>query len=174
MDKLISIGYTQKANGINGDIKVTINEQYIEDFLHSSVVFLKIQGKDVPFFIEKIHTTNSLLVKFEDINNRDAATPFTGKEILLREKDLIPDEERELEVEEFLQFKKYEGYALIDKSAGIIGEILEVVEFPQQEMGVVDYQNREIYVPLNDNLIIEIDKGKKEILIDLPEGLLDL
>jgi len=174
MEKLISVGFTKKMSGINGELKVTITDQYLEDYLQATVVFLKIQGKTVPFFIEKHKVSNSLLVKFEDVDGRDAALKLTSKEILLREKDLIPEEEREYEVTDNLEFRKYEGYLIVDKTAGEIGKIEEVVEFPQQEMAVVLYQENEIYVPLHEDLILEIDEDKNTILVQLPEGLLSL
>ena len=174
MEKLISIGFTKKMSGVKGELKVSINDQYVEDYLQAEVVFLKIQGKNAPFFIEKHNVSNSLLVKFEDVNNRNDALPLTGKEMLLREKDLIPEEEREFEVTDVLEFKKYEGYLIIDKTAGDIGKIEEVVEFPQQEMAIILYQDNEIYVPLHADLILEINEEKQVILLELPEGLLDL
>jgi 16S rRNA processing protein RimM len=174
MEKLISIGYTKKMSGIKGELKVSIEDQYLEDYLQTEVVFLKIQGKNAPFFIEKHHVSNSLMVKFEDVNNRNDALPLTGKEILLREKDLIPEEAREFEVTDTLEFKKYEGYLIADKTAGDIGKIEEVVEFPQQEMAVVTYQDNEIYLPLHEDLMLEIDEVQQRILVELPEGLLDL
>lgn len=174
MDKLISIGFTKKMSGVKGELKVAVKDQYLEDYLQATVVFLKIQGKTAPFFIENHNVSNSLLVKFEDINDRNAALPLTGKEMLLREKDLIPEEEREFEVTDNLLFRKYEGFVIIDKTAGKIGKIEEIVEFPQQEMAVVIYQENEIYVPLHEDLIVEIDDIEKNILVELPEGLLEL
>ncbi|MFT4973881.1 MAG: ribosomal 30S subunit maturation factor RimM, partial [Saprospiraceae bacterium] len=79
MEKLISIGFTKKMSGVNGDLKVSITDQYLEDYLQVGVVFLKIQGKTAPFFIEKHKVSNSLMVKFEDVNNRNDASPLTGK-----------------------------------------------------------------------------------------------
>jgi 16S rRNA processing protein RimM len=114
------------------------------------------------------------MVKFEDVNNRNDASPLTGKEMFLREKDLIPEEEREYEVTDILEYRKYEGYLITDKTVGDIGKIEEVVEFPQQEMAVVLYKENEIYVPLHEDLILEIDDEKQRMLVELPEGLLSL
>jgi len=38
----------------------------------------------------------------------------------------------------------------------------------------VSYQNKEIMFPLNEDMIVEIDEDEETILVDLPEGLLDI
>ncbi len=44
---------------------------------------------------------------------------------------------------------------------------------PQQEMAFLDYKGAEVLIPLNVQLIVSINEEKQEILMDLPEGLLD-
>jgi 16S rRNA processing protein RimM len=36
------------------------------------------------------------------------------------------------------------------------------------------YKNKEILFPLNEDMIVEIDEDEKTLLVDLPEGLLEL
>jgi 16S rRNA processing protein RimM len=61
-----------------------------------------------------------------------------------------------------------------DKTTGPAGVITEVVEMPQQEMAFVLHHGREVLIPLNESLIISIDRENKTLLMDLPEGLLDM
>lgn len=63
---------------------------------------------------------------------------------------------------------------LVDQNAGEIGHITEVLEMPQQEMAAVQYQGREVLIPLNEQFIIEVDHATQKVLMDLPEGLLNL
>ena len=51
MKEMILIGKTKKASGVKGELKVNIDEKYLEDFLQATVLFLTIQGKNVPFFV---------------------------------------------------------------------------------------------------------------------------
>jgi len=71
-------------------------------------------------------------------------------------------------------YHKYIGYTLIDEHHGDLGKIEDVQEFPHQEMAFFHYNNKEKLVPLNDSLIIRVDKEKQIIYVDLPEGLLDI
>ena len=176
MDKLVSIGYTKKAFGVKGELKMKIEDKYLEDFLKSEVVFLKLGGKTVPFFLDGVRVSNTLLAKFEDVDSPEDALPITSKEVFLREKDLIKEEERELIVgeNENLEFKIYEGFEIESKEFGLIGKIEEILEYPQQEMALVKYNKKEILIPMNEQLIEEVWKDEKRLIMNLPEGLLEL
>lgn len=174
MEKFIQIGFTKKAYGVKGEMKMKIEEKYVEDFFQAQIVFLNIGGKKVPFFVDNVRVGNTLLAKFEDIDSPEDALTITSKEVFLREKDIIPEENRLLEVEETLVFKKYEGFLMEDINEGKIGIIEEILEYPQQEMALIKYQGKELLIPMNEQLIESVDEEQKTIVMKLPEGLLDL
>ena len=173
MENYILIGNTRKSYGIKGEMKVRINETYLEDIFNLKVVFLKISGKNIPYFIDYVRVGNALIIKFEDINSPEETVAIASKAIYAREGDLIPEEERQFEVEQ-LEFEKYTGYTILDTKKHSIGLIKAVVEYPQQEMAIVDHKGREILIPMNHELIQSIDEVNKELIFELPEGLLDL
>ncbi|RYG05892.1 MAG: 16S rRNA processing protein RimM, partial [Chitinophagaceae bacterium] len=45
---------------------------------------------------------------------------------------------------------------------------------PQQFIATVLYKETEIMFPLNEDIIVEIDDEEETILVNLPEGLLDV
>jgi 16S rRNA processing protein RimM len=55
-----------------------------------------------------------------------------------------------------------------------LGEIIEINEYPQQFVATVSYRNKEVMFPLNEDMIIEIDEDEGTLLVDLPDGLLDI
>lgn len=171
-EKLVKIGATQKPHGLKGELKVYIEDQYEEDFEQCETVFLTISGKTMPYFIEEIRGGNATIVKFEDIDNIDDASRIAKRDLFLRESDLIPDEMRTAPLVE--SFDYLDGYTMIDKNEGTIGVIKEIIEMPEQEMAVVEYKNRERYVPLNEHFVTEVKDKEKIVYVDLPEGLLDL
>ena len=160
-------------HGTKGELKVQIFDERLEDFLKNEVVFLQIRGKEVPFFVEDYNEKLST-VRFEEVHSGETALPLTSTEMRLRRKDLIPTDEREWEVSEGLQYRYLEGFLVVDKTAGEIGKIKEVLDFPQQEMAVVDYDGKDLLVPMNDHLFIQIDEANSQLEVDLPEGLLNL
>ncbi|MFK7934861.1 MAG: ribosome maturation factor RimM, partial [Saprospiraceae bacterium] len=167
------IGYTKKAKGLDGSIKVKIFDEHLEDFAQAEVLFLEISGKHLPYFIEKVEVQSDLVVQFEDVADRNTAAMLTGKSIFMRESDLLAEEDKQLELEE-LEYAFLTGFLMKDETVGEVGKIEEVVELPQQEMAVVSYQNKEIMIPLNEQLITEIKEKEQFLIVDLPAGLLEL
>lgn len=172
MDNSISIGHTRKPHGLKGEIKLAIEERYVEDLLLADIVLLDIRGKKTPFFVEDIRIGNNIIAKFEDIDTPETALSISSKEIFLRVTDLLADEEREMIIEK-MPFEHCIGYTIFD-GENKVGIIENIEEFPQQEMAILQYQNRELLVPLNENFIVRMDDVAKEIHMNLPEGILDL
>ncbi|MEZ4981135.1 MAG: 16S rRNA processing protein RimM [Saprospiraceae bacterium] len=127
----------------------------------------------MPYFIEEIRGEQFLIVKLEDVNNREQALEIGGKEMALRQEDILDDEERTLEPEG-LQYAHLKGYEIHDEEIGPVGFIEEVIEMPQQEMAMIIYKSREVLIPLNDSLIMKIKEKEKVVQMSLPEGLLEL
>jgi len=173
MQEYVSLGQLKKAHGVKGELKFYIRDKYIEDIENIEVFFLKVKGNLTPYFLEYLRFTNAPIIKFEDINSKEEASEIASLELFARQSDLISDEQRKKPVDD-LQFSYLEGFTILDHEIGSVGTIEEVVEFPQQEMAVLVYDQREVLIPLNDALIETIDKEKKEVLMALPEGLLDL
>lgn len=171
----IEIGHTKKTHGVQGWLRLHIEPEYLEDLLQSEAVFLGIQGQKVPYFIDCFDTKNELLVKFEDIDSRESAVELSGKPLFLRPQDLLPEEERTFVVEEEeLQYAFLEGFTLLTEEYGTIGEIIEVLEFPQQEMAILEKDGKELLIPLNEDFILSIDEAQQQVWMDLPEGLINL
>lgn len=171
----INIGKTKKVHGTRGDLRLQILEERVEDFMNSDVVFLELNGKQVPFFIAEFTVKGTPMVRFEDINSREEALPLTAKKMFLRQTDLLADDQRTLEVvDDSLKYSRYVGYKIVDITSGEVGLIKEIIEYPQQEMAEVDYKEKEIMIPMNAALIEKIDDKSRMIVMDLPEGMLDL
>ncbi len=169
MQELVPIGYTKKAHGVKGAIRVSIKDQYLATFEEIDVLFLALKGRNIPFFIESKVFETPYRVTFEDHPTRESIEPLTNKEILVQKDKIIMEE-----APNDLMYGAYVDYLIVDNTEGEIGTISEIQEFPQQEMAIVFYQNKEILLPLNEYLIESIDEDSKTIVVSLPDGLLDL
>jgi 16S rRNA processing protein RimM len=172
MEKTISIGSTKKPHGLKGEVKLFVEEKYLEDLMHADIIMIDIRGRQTPFFVEDIRVGNNIIAKFEDINTPEAAMSIAHKEIFLREGDLIPDDEREIEIE-MMTYEHCVGYSIINHSENI-GIIRDIEEFPQQEMAMLTFKNKEVMIPLHPHFIKKLDVENKTIWMELPEGILDL
>lgn len=163
------IGYISKTRGLKGEVQVvfTFNEP---EKLKINSVFLEINSKLVPYFVAnyKIPMPGIGYFNFEDIDHIDKASLIAKKKIFLPNR-LKPKRKKG----EFL-FTDLLGFAADDLQKGNLGEIIEVKEYPQQFLATINYQEREVLIPLNEAFITEIDIENKQIKFDLPEGLLEL
>lgn len=174
MSEYQSVGFTKKTYGVKGELKLSIADKYLEDFAQAEVLFLGLAGRKIPYFVEAINFENPFTVKFEDNDTKESAIELTGKEIFMRTKDLLPEEEKIYEVEGLLFYEKYINYQIQDETHGLLGEIEEIIEYPQQEMAAIVIKEKTVLIPLNEQLILAIDEAAKLISMDLPEGLLNL
>jgi 16S rRNA processing protein RimM len=69
---------------------------------------------------------------------------------------------------------KWDEYTISDEGSGLIFKVIRVEEYPQQLMAIVMHDNKEILLPLTDQLITSIDRTKRVIEMTIPEGLLEL
>jgi len=170
----VFIGYTRKPFGVNGALKLQVETQYFEDALKTDVLFIEIDGALVPYFIESIKTTADLIVQFEDLNTREKAAKLVSRPLYLHQRNILPPEEKEIPVETIEPHLKYLNYQVEDLTLGPVGKILKIEAYPQQDMAFVAYQDREVMIPLHLDFIVEADVTNRKLMLDLPEGLLEL
>jgi 16S rRNA processing protein RimM len=58
--------------------------------------------------------------------------------------------------------------------AGVLGLITQVTMAGPNKLLSVDYQGKEVLIPVNSPFIKSINKSKKKVNVDLPEGFLDI
>ena len=108
-------------------------------------------------------------VRFEEIEDADAARRLVGKKVFLPLHQLPA-----LEGKQFY-FHEVIGWKAIDENNHTIGSILDVLDRgPQELLLVQSAEEKEIYLPLADDFLLEVDRAKRELKLVVPEGLLDL
>ncbi len=159
-----------KTHGAKGAVKASIDPPYLDLLLEKGVVFLQVDGRPAPFFIEFIRDIGDILLKLEGIDSPDQAKKLTNVPLLLRQADLPAD----LPVTGTDDFSGLVGFLLQDEEGHAVGRIESVESLPQQEMAIVDHQGRSVMIPLHPLLVTSLDPKTRTIRLRLPEGLLDL
>lgn len=163
------IGYITKTRGLKGEIQIFF--QYDNpDELELDVVFIEIFDKLVPFFVSsyQLLSNSTGYFFFEDVDHIDKT------EELLKKSVFLPNTKKPVRNPDEFSIMDLKGFRVQEKTYGDLGEILEVNEFPQQFIATVKVDSVEIMFPIADDFIVEINKEKKVLEIDLPEGLLDV
>jgi 16S rRNA processing protein RimM len=163
------IGYITKTKGLKGELQLYF-EYDAPELLELDVVYAEISGKLVPFFVSahKLQNNQTANVYFEDIDHIDKAQALVKRKIYLPVAKM-PDRS-----EEDFHYNDLKGFIVSDETYGELGEILEINEYPQQFVATVAFKEKEVLFPLNEDMIVEIDEENNTILVDLPDGLLDI
>lgn len=170
-EEYISVGKLGKPHGIAGAFRFLLHRQLKSKAKFPKHFLLHIKGSYLPWFVTEVELTglSDGLIRFEDVTTPEKARIYSGCELFLSEKDTNAYFKKDAEGLNYLK-----GYQVSDQTAGPLGPLLEVDETPAQILITIDYKGREVLIPLVDEFIIELNKRKKTLLLDLPEGLLDL
>lgn len=163
------LGSILKTKGLKGEMQVYIDFEDAEDIKIKSL-FIDIAGKLVPYFVSSIKflQKSQAYLNLEDVDTIEKAAMLVKKDIYL------PNKVKPKKKKEEFTLKDVKGFIAVDETHGELGEILDIVEYPQQLIASVNYKNKEVLFPLNVDIIKGIDIESGEVYIDLPEGLLDV
>jgi len=164
------LGYISKIHGFKGELILLTTEQTSLNFKGLESVFIEINGQLIPFFIDSLSQigTTSFIIKFHDIDNELKAQQFLICNIFVPLADLPKPKNTGISINDLVGFK------VIDDAYGEIGEVSKILEMPQQTILEIKNGAKEILVPANEEIIHKINKKKKVILINAPEGLIDI
>lgn len=167
--ELITIGQIIKAHGLNGEVKVFFDEKQLSRLKKIETLFIRLKDGDVPHLITSLRKAkdNAYFVSFDEIVNRSDADRLIGREVLA-DKNMF----RKKEIAEGYSFTV--DFMLIDKSYGEVGIIQDILQLPANDVAQVFIDEKEILLPLNDSTVIEINKRKKQVLVQLPDGIINM
>jgi 16S rRNA processing protein RimM len=66
------------------------------------------------------------------------------------------------------------GFRVFDTTRGAIGVVEDVIDMTANPLLQINLNGTEILVPIFDGLIQKVERKKKELYIQAPEGLIDL
>lgn len=171
-DELIAIGHYNKPHGTHGEISATVDVD-VDVLRELSCLVSDVDGIFVPFFVNACRTKGSetVLLTIDGINGEQDAASLVNRDIFALKRDLTlaaDEEPDEYPLDYFI------GFELRDSDGTCVGEITEVHEQTENAIFIVDRDGEEVMVPASDELVVEFDIDDKVIVMDLPQGLLQL
>lgn len=137
--------------------------------LFFSRVFFKKEGTQEEYEVESLRSYKDYyIVKLEGISSIAQAQEFVGLEVLFPEENLQP-----LEKDSYYLYQ-LKGCSVVSKSREKIGNVRDLLFIKNNDLLVVEREGKEILIPFTHAICLEINLKKKEIVIDPPEGLLEL
>ncbi|MEI7980970.1 MAG: ribosome maturation factor RimM [Bacteroidota bacterium] len=169
-DDFYYLGKVLKTYGNKGQLLVTLDVDAPETYRNLESVFLDLHGERIPFFIGSIELKPSrkAVIRFRDIDSMEDAGAFPGLEMYLPT-DQLPALKGN-------QFYHHEiiGFTVVDAKRGNIGVIEEILDLRHQSLFQVRLGEKEILIPVVDEIIRRVNRKKRIVEIDAPEGLIDI
>ena len=166
-------GYISKYRGISGEVEITFTDSIFDEGDAEYLVFL-LDGLFVPFFWEeyKFKNDDTAIFKFEEINSEQEAKKYV-KTPIYYPKDAVPEEASET----LRSWKSLVGFTVNVIDKGCIGEINAVDDSSANILLYItpcEKNKTEIIIPFHDDFLEDYDIKQHNILLNLPEGILNL
>ncbi len=179
---VVKVGQVNKPHGVNGEFSASFyDEAVVENLDTGDCLLFELQGLYVPFFVSEVRPrgNESLLVSLDDETTKEAVSAFTEKEIYMtreavaKMKGIDRDDPA---VEEGLYAAQLIGYKAVDVDNNEIGTIKDIIDSTDNPLFVLKTpgSKSDVYVPITDDFIDDIDGEEHTITFVLPDGLLDL
>ena len=192
---MLQVAQVLKSNGTDGELVLGFREIAPEDINLQEPVFIIFDGLPVPFYIESFQKRGNTkaLVRLTDICSQEDVEEIAGKAVYLEE-DCLP----EMSLEED-GFAALVGWVLLtpagipdqvgddeetvgedeemdgeDEEMGLyeVGEITDFIDIPNNPCIEVETENGAVMIPLHEDLILSVDPENRELIMEVPEGLL--
>ena len=158
-----------KPHGLKGQLTIALDAEAPENFAGIQTFFVEVDGKLLPYFIESISLKgNRAFLKFEEINTPEAAQEISKSPIYL------PKSARPKSGRGGFYDDEVIGFEVSDTELGNLGKITEVVQAGPNKLLSIDFQGKEVLVPLNSPFIDSVNKSRKKITVTLPDGFLEI
>jgi 16S rRNA processing protein RimM len=168
---LVSIARAVRARGLKGEIVADLLTDFPERFEAIDRMFaLSPAGQRRSVELESFWFQNDRIVlKLVGVNSVEAAQELVGFEFCVPEAERVP-----LSENEYYDFE-LEGCSVCDITGKDIGRVEKVLKTGGAEIHEIAADNGgTVLVPLAESIVTKIDIPAKRIVIDPPEGLLEL
>ena len=168
-EKCFYVGKIVKTHGLKGEVTLRIDNEQFDEIEELNYFLLDLNDILIPYFIENItYHSNKSFILFQDLKTLEAASQLVGTAVYLP-LELLPEKDGN-------DFYSHEvvDFLVIDEEKGELGKVQEIIEYPTQSLIQIIINGREVLIPIHDDIIQNVDRAGKKILIKAPNGLIDM
>ncbi len=168
-EELTVIGQFSKPHGIHGELsaETDLDEKSLKEL---PCIFVDFDGLKVPFFISSIRPKGkeTILISIDGIDNEKDALAFSRKEFYA-EKEYIAEED-----DDIVYLQDMKGYSVYDDGT-LLGTVSDIDDSTANVLFVIDCPDgSSLLAPASEDMIEKIDTVEHVIVMNLPQGLVDL
>jgi len=160
------VGRIGRAHGVLGEATVQVRTDDPDVRFKVGAKLSLDNGKDLTIRSARWHN-QILLLAFDGIIDRNQIEELRDQ-MISAEVDITSLSPGEYHYQQLL------GCQVFLQSDELIGEVDEIVKLPGQDLLSVAKNGKKVLIPMVKKIIISIDVSAKKIVVDPPEGLLDV
>lgn len=163
--EFLIVGRVVRPHGIRGDVAMKLMTDYPERLTSAQTLYL---GPDYePYTVERLRSHKiGLLIKFEEINDRDEAEALREQFVHVHVSSAIPLEEGEY------YLYQLEGIRVVTEEGEELGTLTDYIETGANDVYIITKpEGGEILLPAIPDVIKDVDIEGKTMTVKLLEGL---
>jgi len=170
MTELLLVGRVARAHGNKGQVIVNLDTDFPEErFAEGNTLIVEHGGASTPRRIASVRFHQGRpVIALEGVESMDAAESLAGAELKMPATALGP-----LPGGTFYRHDLV-GCEVQDTTGRDIGRVTDVEGPMEQSRLVVAGPKGELLIPLVDGICVRVEPDAKRIVVDPPEGLLEL
>ena len=165
---LVVLGKVVRSQGRDGLVKLKLSEKGPTGFSGATVYVQRENGFEA-FAVESLTLDRGAYhMKLGGVDTLAAADALAGRDVLAAGSDF-----RKPGRDSFYDFQVL-GCRVVTRAGAEVGRVEATLEAGGAVLLVVRRGDGELYVPFNEAICVKVDPEAGEILIDPPDGLLEL
>jgi 16S rRNA processing protein RimM len=165
----VPLGEIVATHGLAGWVRFNPLNPNSDTLSSGLEVYLDIAGVRSKYGIETVQQHGKqLLIKLHGVDHIDRARLCVGAKLLVEDTALAA-----LKEGEYYQYQVI-GFEVVDTTGKKIGKLVSTLSTAAGELYVVEGSSGEHLIPAVKDIVERVDFIEKRIIIDPPEGLLDL
>ncbi len=166
MTNTTCVGKINNTHGIKGYLKI---EPYTNDIERFSDLDYLLVGEDFQkYSIENVfYKGRFAFIKFKEFDNINLVLKFKNFFVYIYDKDRVVLPEDSYFISDLI------GCKVVDLNNNHIGEIVEVIENPVNDVYVVKDNSSEYLIPARKEFVKSVNIDKKTVVVDPIEGMVN-
>lgn len=170
MTMLITIGKAVKPFGVKGEMKIEALTDFPERFQNlKSVYLVSPTGKELVITVLSVRYAGGVpYLLFKGYDTPEQAKTLNGWLLKIPEQETMPLPEGRYYWYELI------GMEVVSEEGEALGTIIDIFETGSNDIYVMKQGKREIYLPAIREVVKQVDRQAKRMVIRLMDGLMEL
>lgn len=167
---MLLVGIVRRPHGIAGEVSVEPVTDFPERFVAGATFDWTREGEERALVVATVRPhADRLLIRFDGVSDGDAARSLAGGDLWIPEENAAPVPD------DYYYAHEVEGWRCEDAAGKELGRAVAIERSPGVAMLLVDSGGAEpVPVPFVRPIVVSVDRDARRIILDPPEGLLDL